>query len=190
MRYAAFFLSLFLSLTAFGDTWFYKPEVSTKRYTFGATEIELIIDTTSDPYQPDFTLKIFTNSELQAIYRGISFQFLAADKSNSTFVGLSNEGIPGTAVVMFGSHGQLKKLVNHFEFSPHYCRHSVTIRKEWVNSTDPKIEFIYDSADDDYSYIEDISFLNCRNERKSLFSEIRKGFEQKGLERKSFESDH
>ena len=184
-----FFLLLLSSLYAGADQWSYPKELKEKAFDFGDTKIVRVIDTTKNSQYPDFKVLIYYKGELQAKYRGISFEFIYADKDNSTFVGLSNSGLPGNAAVVFGPQGHLGDVLYHERFVPDYCRRSVTISKVWVDKEDPKVEFSYAKIGDDYEYIKDISFISCHGKRVTLQNSYIEGIERKAMEFRKFQKD-
>jgi hypothetical protein len=84
---------------------------------------------------------VLRDGEIQAQYKGIAFQHLFASPNNTIFVGLSNDGIPGTAIVVFDAEGDLRLLVNHENAEFNYCRVSVTRVRDWYDAEDPNVKF-------------------------------------------------
>lgn len=93
------------------DTWVFKEEKKEHAYTFGAAQITLETDTTENQQYPEYTLTIRADTKVFAIYKGIAFEHIFADKDNNTFVGLSNSGLQGAAVVIFSASGRLLRLI-------------------------------------------------------------------------------
>ncbi len=187
------FLLPFLLLFCFAshaDTWSYKKERKETEFVFGDTKIIRVVDTTENSQYPDFHVLIYYKGELEAKYRGISFEFIYADKENSTFIGLSNSGLPGSAVVVFGAQGHLDNVLYHERFVPEYCMRSVTVSKVWVDETDPKVEFSYAKIGEDYEYIDEITFIDCHGKRVSLQHSYISGIENKVEEFKKHQNEY
>ncbi len=98
-------------------------------------------DATENQGWPEFTVQILKSGELQAQYNGIAFQDVFASPDNTLFVGLSNDGLPGTAIVVFDAKGELQMLVNHNNVAFDYCSVSVTRVREWYNADNPNVTF-------------------------------------------------
>ncbi len=160
-------LLLFVCTNSLADKRSYKKEINEKVFIFGETKIVRVIDSTKNNHIPDFQILIYLKGELQAKYRWLSFEHIASDKTNSTFVALSNSYLPTNAALVFNSKGGLENVIYHHKAQLEYCNESMTI-KQWVSQEDPKIEFIYEKLADGYEYVKDITFLNCRGERITL----------------------
>jgi hypothetical protein len=185
----AILVLILISHVCLADTWKFDKERKEKVFTFGDTKIVRIIDTTKNQQYPDFIVEVYKEGELAAKYRGISFETIAADKTNQTFVGLSNSGLPGNAVVVFHSDGSLGQLLYHEQFVPVYCRRSVTVSKVWYDEENPDIQFKYDKIGEDYEYISEISFRNCKGQRVTLQETMIDGFERKVKEYRHFKDE-
>lgn len=123
------------------DTWFFDNKLVTKPFKFGKSTIVLEVDGRKDRRRPPHTLSIHLDGALAAKYRNVGFEHLYASKDNRFIAGLSNEGIPGTAFVVFDAEGNLLREVKH-EHMPYgiYTAHSVTIVRTWFESQRP-VEF-------------------------------------------------
>lgn len=177
----AFLFILFFLLfhdISHADSWTFAKERQVKEYRFADARIVRIIDATENQQYPDFIVEIYHQEKLMAKYRGISFETLAVDKTNNTFVGLSNSGLPGTAVVVFLADGTLTQLLFHGQFVPEYCQQSMTLSKLWFDQNNPDIQFKYDRTESGYQYITEISFRNCKGKRVFLADEVVDGFER------------
>jgi hypothetical protein len=181
---------LLICFSSYADSWSFKKERKETEFVFGDTKIIKVVDTTNNSQYPDFQVLIYYKGELEAKYRGISFEFIYADKDNSTFVGLSNSGLPGNAVVVFGAQGHLDNVLYHERFVPEYCMRSVTVSKVWVDETDPKVEFSYAKIGEDYEYIDEITFIDCNEKRVSLQHSYIKGIESKVKEFKKHQKEY
>lgn len=129
-------LTLILSapFLVLGDTWSFSPELTVKTQQFGKTKIVLSIDAREDQGFPPHTLCVYHGDELLAKIPNVGFEKLYASKDNQTFVGLSNYGIPGTALIVFDAKGNLIREVKH-RHMPYgiHTKHSITVIREWVD---------------------------------------------------------
>ncbi len=168
MRFYHRFLITFL-LISFNSTavkFKYQKEPVIKEFVFGDTKIVRSTHFKKSAPLGEHKILIYYKGELQASYKGLSFDFIASDKTNSTFVALSNSYIPPVAALVFSSKGALENVIYHRKLSHNYCYESM-VDKQWVHKSDPGIEFIYDKIDD-FEYIKNITFINCHGERVSL----------------------
>ena len=131
---------------AFADKWSFPPEVQKQTFEFGKSKLVIEIDGTRDRGFPPHTLSIHLNGELMAKYRNVGFSKVYASEDNRYFVGLSNDGIPGTAFIIFDAQGNLIREQKH-RFLPHamYTGWSVTRVREWFNEAHPAVEFKADT---------------------------------------------
>lgn len=159
------FLSAVLAIasSAIADSWDYKPIKEDQVHEFGPIKIVLTTDATIDRKWPEFTMRVLRNGVMQAQYRGLAFERLYAAPDRSVFVGLSNSGIPGTAIVVFGPSGDLRLLVHHGIAEFDYCRKSVTLERRWFDEERVEIKF-----DDKESKPSGISLRDCRGNRVDL----------------------
>lgn len=166
-------LSAMLAITsiAIADSWDYKPVKEDVVYEFGSVRVVLTTDATKDRKWPEFTIRVMRNGTMQAQYRGLAFERLYASPDRSVFVGLSNRGIPGTAIMVFGPSGDLRLLVNHGLAEFEYCSKSVTLARRWFDDEKPDIKF-----DDKESKPSGISLRDCRGNRVDLLAIAQKAY--------------
>ncbi len=143
MRSLTWVILLLASFVAVADSWSFQPELKTTEFTFGATRIVRMVDAREDQFYPDFRIDVFTNDELVGRYGGQYFEHIAADERNSVFVGVSNFGIPNTAIIIFDAEGRLRALANHDLHADRfdYCGRSVTLAREWYDRENASIRF-------------------------------------------------
>ncbi|MDX1484518.1 MAG: hypothetical protein R3229_08555 [Alphaproteobacteria bacterium] len=156
------------------DTWSFPREVAQKVYQFGDVKIVRKRDSTRNSQYPDFSVTIYRKDELRALYRAVSFEHLAASKDNKIFIGVSNDGLPGTAIVIFDRDGALLWELKHHFARLDYCDRSVTRIRQWFPEKAPDIRFEYYEKDEDYRKagdIKEISIIDCHGKRRTL-SEI------------------
>lgn len=171
-----FAVAAFCALVTAGanaDSWSYKGISEDKNYDFGPVKIVLTTDSTKDRKWPEFTVRIFQDGVLQAQYRRIAFEHLVASPDRRTFVGLSNDGLPGTAIVVFGPSGDLRFLVTHGIAEFDYCDKSVTRRRVWFDEDKPGVQF---SSRENRDWASGISLRDCRGNRVDLWEVALKAY--------------
>lgn len=132
---------------AAADDWAFKAELSEKVHEFGPVKVVLQVDAREDQSYPPHTLTIYRDGKPVAIYPNVGFKQLHASPDHRFFVGLSNSGIPGTAVVIFDDHGRLIREVKH-DFAGgvlEYTQMSVTVNRTWFNAKNPNVRFEVDA---------------------------------------------
>jgi len=134
----------FAGSNAHADSWNYRPVATDRTFNFGATRIVLTTDARKNQKFPDFQIQVLRDEKEQARFSGISFDELYASPDNELFLGLSNSGVPGTAVVLFSSGGRIGLLANHGLAEFDYCRKSVTLERVWYDEKSPQIRFALD----------------------------------------------
>ena len=137
-----FLVLVLLPLSVIGDTWEYDPERTVTEYEFGDTKISRIVDATENQLYPDFVIDIHTAGQLVGKYQGIHFEHIFAISDNEVFVGISNSGLPGTAIVIFDNRGRLRFVRDHRYDSDlfTYCDQSSTLIREWFDESSPNVE--------------------------------------------------
>lgn len=165
------------------DSFFIPPEVKNTSQTFGDIRIEQTVDGRNSgqngdqnggqypgPY-PAFSVSVYGKSPqgetLLARYPGEHVNRFYANPENTYFVGLSNTGIPGTAVLVLDATGRLIIRAHHTDMLLDYCDVSVSIVREWYQHEDPQVRF--DPAPQGAFFLPPhITLRNCRGERVSL----------------------
>ena len=163
--------ALVLASSAIADSWNYKPVKEDQTHEFGPIKVVLTTDATKDRKWPEFTMRVSRAGVMQAQYRGLAFEHLYAAPDHSVFVGLSNSGIPGTAIVVFGPSGELRLLVNHGVAEFDYCEKSTTLERKWFDAERPDIKF-----GDKESKPSGISLRDCRGNRVDLWAVALKAY--------------
>jgi len=164
--------------TCDADTWAYPKENKVEEFHFGSIKIVRRIDSTKNQQYPYFSVEMYEQDKLVAKYPGLSFQTLKSDKYNKVFVGLSNSGLPGTAVFILHSTGYMSMLVRHDFFQPDYCDRSVTLVRVWYDAKNPDIQFKYKKNTDNTENLAGITFRNCNGEKVDLMDTIIKGYQK------------
>jgi hypothetical protein len=168
VRAACLIVALGLPLAqpiATADSWRFEPEEKQRVETFGATKVVLTTDARKDRQYPDFVLSIYAKDKLLAKYRGVAFQQIFASPDGSRFVGLSNQGLPGTAVVVFDNKGNLLLEVKHRFAAFDYCDESVTLIRKWYDEDKPDVQFIPDEKLGGYK---GITVRDCKGNTSDL----------------------
>lgn len=123
--------SLVSGASAWADSWSFDPIRKEQRYTFGDSVIVLTVDATENQEYPLFLFQLYLKDKLQAQLSDVGFDAVFASDDNSLFVGLSNSGLPGTAVMIFSARGNIRLLVQHGIAAFDYCDFSVTLARRW-----------------------------------------------------------
>ena len=150
---------------ALADSWRFDPVLKQHTETFGNTKIVMSIDARKNQGLPDFSVEVYANKELRARYRGVSYQKLFASPDKSLFLGLSNDGLPGTAVVLFDKSGNLLLEVKHAAAAFDYCVQSMTRLREWFDADNPAVKFVTDAK---YGGYKSITLRDCRGNEVDL----------------------
>jgi len=132
------------SSIAYADSWKYPPVATDRTFDFGATRVVLTTDARKNQKLPDFRVRVLRDGKEQALFSGVAFDELYASPDKELFLGLSNSGIPGTAVVLFSSKGRIGLLANHGLAEFDYCSKSVTLERVWYNEKSPEVRFDLD----------------------------------------------
>lgn len=119
-------------------------------------------DASKSTQSPEFHLKIYEGQKLLAHYPGFAFEHIAESPDGALFVGLSNHGIPGTAVAVFARNGSLRVLAVHGLAEFEYCEKSVTLVRRWYDEKNPNVRF------DGPAETGGITVRDCRGEQVPL----------------------
>ena len=95
------------------DSWRWPSEVRREAQKFGSIEVVKTYDGKTKPGEPVWAVEVRKGGLLLAKFGGVTYERLFASPDNKLFVGLSNRGLPGTAVVIFGSNGNLLLEAKH-----------------------------------------------------------------------------
>jgi hypothetical protein len=166
----AVLLTIFAAAVSLADIWSFDPVVDEEVFEFGHVSIVRTMDARRNRRYPDYSISIFRKDELRALYRGVSFEHIAASRNNDFFVGVSNKGLPGTAVVIFDQDGNLRTEIKHIPIFE-YCKKSSTIHRVWYDENDPDIRFEYyekRGLGNRIGSIKTVSLVDCKGERRDL----------------------
>lgn len=170
-----FFSLLLFAEFSSADSWGFPKEILRDEFLFGEVKLARVRDSTQNQAFPHYEIQIYRGASLEATIKGVSFEFVFADPKNHFFVGLSNSGLPGTALVFFNASGKILRLIEHRNFRPKYCRKSVTLLREWVHPEDPDLRF-HKMKFEGYPHdVTVISFLACNGQRVTMRNAILEG---------------
>jgi hypothetical protein len=136
------------ALSASAETWQFEPVVATEEYVFDDVRIVRAVDGTEDQQYPEWTVAIFVDDELRAFYGGVSFEHLVASPDKRIFVGISNSGLPGTALLVLDRRGALLVERKHDPQLFDYCERSDTLVRRWYDGAHPELRFERDANGD------------------------------------------
>ena len=132
------------SATVYADSWNYEPVTTDRTFEFGTARVVLTTDARKNQKVPDFQVRVIDRGIEQARFRGVAFDALYASPDNELFLGLSNRGIPGTAVIVFSRSGRIALLANHGIAEFDYCSKTITLERVWYDETSPNVRFDLD----------------------------------------------
>jgi len=155
------------------DTWRFDPVRKNTIETHGDTKIIRTVDARENNQSPDFILSIYSKNKLLSRYKNIGFQNLFASPDNSMFVGLSNRGIPGTAIVIFDEKGNLHLEVKHNLAAFDYCDQSMTLVRRWYDDENPGVQFI---PDEKYGGYKTIMVRDCKGKTEDLMQLVLRAY--------------
>ena len=164
------------STTTSADMWRYPPEIATRSFSHGDVRVVLTTDARADQVSPDFLFEVFKGDAVVARIPGISFDSLFASNDNRVFLGVSNSGVPGTAVVVFADTGRLALLADHGLAEFDYCTKSVTLERVWFDEADPNVRFQLDDKQPDPG----IFIRSCRGHDIEILRTVRQAFARAG----------
>jgi hypothetical protein len=151
------------------DSWSFPATIKTQPETHGDITIRRILDARKNQQYPHYSIEITRGDQLLARIPGVYFQQLFPAPDGSFFVGLSNEGLPGTAVIVFDREGRLKLEIKHGVAEFDYCEQSTTLVREWFDAEKPKVTFTKDPKWDFYT----VTVRTCRGKDVDLMAVIR-----------------
>jgi hypothetical protein len=169
LRISSATLAILLSITAAADSWTWKDNIQTWRFTHGF-RVDVITDKISRDKAKQY-MKIVKGSNVVTTLNGVGFQTLAASPKENLFVGLSNGGMPGTAAVVFDAEGRLLLYVTHGTAQFEYCDESIMgVIRVWHGSEAKDIQFENEDG------VGGISLLDCRGNRVKLLEIVSEAF--------------
>jgi hypothetical protein len=170
IRCAVVALGLILSTAAYADMPSTKRTKQHKSFAFGDIRIEQSFDSTKDPMSPDFTLQVYDKEKLLLQLGDAAFDTFHASPDGGAFVGLSNSGWPGTAVIIFDRRGRILLLAEHRSARFNYCMETSTFLKQWYDAKDPKVTFPHVDFSSDKE--PGITVKDCRGKTVDLLDTV------------------
>lgn len=171
----ALLMCLCVPLAASADSWRYPSEETRDEFTFGDTRIVRIVDARKDTHYPAFAIEVRRGRTLLARYPGASFDQVFAAPDHSLFVGLSNSGLPATAVIILRGDGELVLEAKHGLARFAYCDESVTLVRRWYNHQTTAVEFVKDEATGGYTRIR---LHTCDGRQVDLVAEVVQAYQR------------
>jgi hypothetical protein len=141
MRLLIAFCSLLVTLSASADMPSTERTRKEANYAFGDIRIKQIFDSRKDPMSPDFIMEVRAKGRLIMHLSDVSFDDIVSSANHTLFVGLSNGGWPGSAVIVFDNRGQILLLARHGASQFDYCATTSTFMRQWYNHKDPQVKF-------------------------------------------------
>lgn len=163
---------LFAACGVHADSWRFPATVRSEVETHGDVTIRRIRDARKNQHFPDYTIEISRGQDLLARISGVSYEKLFAAPDNSFFVGLSNDGLPGTAVIVFDREGRLRLEVKHDFALFDYCEHSITRVRRWFDEENLAVSFKKDPRWGGYT----VTLRTCRGKEVDLMAEVRSAY--------------
>jgi hypothetical protein len=132
---------MLLSAQALADMPSSKRTKSEQTTAFGDIRIKQSFNSMQDPMSPEFKLQVYAKGKLLLQLNDAAFDAFYAAPGEQAFVGLSNGGWPGTAVIIFDRRGRILLLARHGQAKFRYCSETSTFLKEWYDGKDPQLRF-------------------------------------------------
>lgn len=139
---------------------------SEKMLVFGDTEITSMIEGYGA------TLKVVHKGEMKALLQGVFFSHIIASPDEKFFVGLSNGGLPGSAVAVFTSEDRFPVIAYHGAADFDYCDRTVTLVRHWYDKEEPDVRFVTD----DNGTLQAITLRDCRGRTVDLMDTVAEAY--------------
>lgn len=175
LRFAIFIYCVVFSRHVFADMPSPKRWKQEKTFAFGDIQIKQSFSSIRDPMDPEFKLRVYEKGKLLLQLNDVAFDAFFSSPDGGAFVGLSNSGWPGTAVIIFDRRGRILLIAEHGYARFDYCRETSTFIKEWYDAEDPQVRFPIFKISDDRT--PGITIKNCRGETVDLLDEVAKAKE-------------
>jgi hypothetical protein len=148
-----------------GDSWLFEKGLRQDEFQCDEVRVVRVVDAPENQVWPRFWIEVYEDGALVGTLEGLSFEDLAMSPDCQLFLGISNSGIPRSAVLLFTSGGELIKAIEHpKEMDLPYCEFSVTIARVWYDRDDPAVEFEFSEAGE----LEEVTVQSCSGERVGL----------------------
>lgn len=173
-RLALLWAIILTSTLASADSWRYPATISSKTDTYGDVSIRRIIDARKDQQYPDFVVEVSRGKNLLARFPGVYFEQIFPAPDGSFFVALSNNGLPGTAVLIFDREGNLRLEAKHDVAFFDYCGYSVTRQRLWFDADTPAVKFVKHKDVDSYQ----VRLRNCHGKEVDLLATVQEAYKR------------
>jgi len=157
---------LILSNVTYADSWSFPKKLAVDKFIFGDITIIRKSDSRESNQYPEWSIEIREDKKLLGLYKGISFDEIFSIHDAEVFVGVSNSGLPNTALVIFDSKGRIRILRDHNQKLFDYCSWSVIIDRKWYDQDKPDLK--YETVDD----IEGLFINSCSGERINILDKL------------------
>ncbi len=171
---------LVLSVGIFGsvyaDSWMFDKEIKKDTFTLGEIEVVRIIDTTENQIHPEYKLQVNRDGKQVALHKTLTFDAVTSFDKGNYLLGVSNSGLSTFAYFILDSSGKLVKTANHSD-KLHYCKHSVTLVRKWVNDQSLNIEEKYKTLQNDSDpsnpsvTLESVTVDGCNGEKVEVWAQ-------------------
>lgn len=172
--------TVLISSVSSADSWRYPATISSKTDTYGDVSVRRIVDARKDQQYPDFVVEVSRGKELLARFPSVYFEQLFPAPDGSFFVALSNDGLPGTAVLIFDHQGNLRLEAKHGIAYFDYCDYSVTRERRWFDPETPGVRFVKHKDIDAYR----VRLRNCHGKEVDLLTTVQEAY-KRSVERKA-----
>jgi hypothetical protein len=158
-------LLVWSAVAARADYFRWPAEVKETTNVFGKTSVVLHYDGTKTRPSPEYSLKIYQGGKLLAEHKDVGFTEVFADPENGYFLGVSNQGLVGTAWVLFDRDGKILKQQKHGDIKTplKYCLMTITVVRQWYDEKQPEPQFKVEAGQ-----LKEVSVRNCEGKRISL----------------------
>ena len=162
------------SALASADSWRYPATISSKTDTYGDIIIRRIVDARNDQQYPVFSVEVSRGTVLLARFPGVYFEQLFPAPDGSFFVALSNDGLPGTAVLIFDREGNLRLEAKHDVAYFDYCSYSVSRQRLWFDQDSPDVKFLKREDIDAYR----VRLRSCHGKEVDLLTTVQEAYKR------------
>jgi hypothetical protein len=174
-RLIIFIYCVVVSTQVFADMPSMKRWKQEKTFSFGDIQIKQSFNSMKDPMSPEFKVRVYEKGRLLLQLNDAAYDAFFPSPDGGAFVGLSNSGWPGSAVIIFDRHGRILLLAEHGLARFNYCGETATFVKEWYDSKDPQVHFpIFRIGS---GRTPGITLKSCRGETIDLLDEVSKANE-------------
>ncbi|MYM21075.1 hypothetical protein GTP46_00225 [Duganella sp. FT135W] len=163
-------IGLVSSVEAYADMPPMERKKTEQTFRFGAIKIVQSFNSIRDPKSPEFKVRVFKGDKLLLqLSDAFCGNFFAAP-NQLLFVGLSNTGWPGTAVIVFDDSGRILLLADHNAAQFDYCEETPTLLKQWYDDKNPEVQFHLPNAGKEIK--PSISVRDCRGGTVDLLDAV------------------